>query len=153
MSRLRGDSKYTQGLKKKEDIQNSSKDPLCIPGRQSHSWTDAKGFETLAWGNLEKIKKRNHDFFALAGNNLTKSFWKKHCSNFEFGHWKLVLVGKIEFPATFVLWFEFQKYKEKIENEGFWKKNYNFLHVNFNFEFGRWKLDPLGKIEFQIAFV
>ena len=49
-------------------------------------------------------------------------FKKKHCSNFEFGRWKLVPVGKIEFPATFVLWFEFQKHKEKIENEGFWKK-------------------------------
>ena len=116
---------HTQGLKKKEDIQNSSKDLLWFPPCLNHFWTDAKGFETLAWENLEKIKKRNHDFFALARNNLTKSFWKKHCFNFEFGRWKLVPVGKIEFLATFVLWFEFQKQKEKIENKGFWKK-YNF---------------------------
>ena len=59
---------HTQGLKKKEDIQNSSKDLLWFPACLNHFWTDAKGFETLAWENLEKIKKRNHDFFSLIGN-------------------------------------------------------------------------------------
>ena len=57
----------------------------------------------------------------LKKKTIKKVFQKNHCLNIQFEGRKWVLVGKIQFRVTSVLCFQFQKPKENLENEVFFK--------------------------------
>ena len=70
--------------------------------------------ENTKWDGQQFLKKKNP--------SLYDQFWGR----------KLVLVGKIQFQVTFILWLKIQKCLKNIENVNFWNffQPFSFPHRN-----------------------